>query len=139
MADLNAKQIEQIAKIRKESKIAKSYIFADCICTGAIEGCAIGAGASLAEKCINENAAAKKMKVINDSSLTSEEKEEKLKKIDRGTKFKKGLSVVAAIGLSSAGGWIKGSAAGVSIKHEDELAKKRIAAVIASAAKKDKK
>jgi hypothetical protein len=141
MADLNAKQIEQIAKIRKESKTAKNYLFADCLCSCAVEGGALGIGASMISNAFDNAGMAKKIEINASHELTVDEKVEQARKIDRGTNIKKALTWITMFGLSGARGWIKGASAGVSIKHEDELAKKRIAAVIAGASKttKDKK
>ena len=141
MADLNAKQIEQIAKIRKESKTAKKYLFADCLCSCAVEGGALGIGASMISNAFDNAGMAKKIEINANHELTADEKVEQARKIDRGTNIKKALTVITMLGLSGARGWVKAASTNVSIKHEDELAKKRIAAVIAVTSKttKDKK
>ena len=72
MADLNAKQIEQIAKIRKESKTAKNYLFADCLCSCAVEGGALGIGASMISNAFDNAGMAKKIEINANHELTTD-------------------------------------------------------------------
>jgi hypothetical protein len=132
MAELNAKQIEQIAKIRKESKKNRCTIAADGIGTSFVLGAGIGLAAGKIIDSINDDKFRKITDVESDTTLSSEEKAKKIKKIKR-VNTAKGIAVaVGTIGLDAFIGWNKGGASAVAIKHEDELMKKRIAAVIAT-------
>ena len=129
--DLKISDSEKIARIRKESKIAKGAIFTDCICQAAINGAVIGYATDKALDLI-ERDSNKKMQeeIYGRPDISYSEKLDLIKKAERKAKIKKAVCYVAGMTLSFGVNFIKGYASGCIIAHEQDHMNKQIYNVV---------
>jgi hypothetical protein len=127
--ELSTKDSEKLAKIRKEAKHNKACIYGAGLTEAFLGGTVIGQIA-----CDIDDITSKKEKKISevygDNTLTTEEKEKKVKKITRNDKIRKGVIRGAAYLVSGAYGYAKGSTIAALVNHENDHMNKRIFQVV---------
>ena len=130
MSDLTEKDSVKIAKIRKNSKIAKGAIYADGILTAGIEGALIGVGINKVVDGVVGSSAKKVAEVYGAPDMTEAEKKDKIAKIERNAKFKKIGCYVAGYAISFGRGLIKGIATAAIMEHETDHSNKQIYQIV---------